>query len=92
MEHVIVLLDLSFKLDQKVYTSLICELIFKSMPGYFSRLLIMSQFDSTLFEWKAGGRERLRCIASDTKATHMTVKNENSSIGAAARINLWFTV
>lgn len=52
----------------------------------------MSQYDSTLFEWKARGRERLRCIASDTKATHPTVKNENSSIGAAARINLWFAV
>lgn len=92
MEHIIVLPDLSFKLDQKVYTSLIHNLIFKSMPQYFSRLLIMSQYDSTLFEWKAGGRERLRCITSDTKATHMTVKNENSSIDATARINLWFTV
>ena len=92
MGHIIVLLDLSFKLDQKVYTSLIHKLIFKSIPRYFSRLLIMSQYDSTLFELKAGGRERLRCITSDTNATHMTVKNENSSIGATARINLWFTV
>lgn len=62
------------------------------MPQYFSRLLIMSQYDSTQFKCKAEGRERLRCIASDTKATHVTVKNENSSTGAAARINLWFTV
>lgn len=92
MEHITVLLDASFKLDQKVYTSLIHKLIFKSTPQYFSRLLIMSQYDSTLFEWKAGGRERLRCSAPDTKATHVTVKNENSSISAAARINLWFTV
>lgn len=52
----------------------------------------MSQYDSTQFKCKAGGRERLRCIASDTKATRMTVKNENSGISAAARINLWFTV
>lgn len=49
----------------------------------------MSQYDSTLFKWKARG---FKCLAFDTEVTHMTVKNENSSISAAARINLWFAV
>lgn len=59
-----VLLDLSFKLDQKLCTSVIHKTHIQNHASVFSRVVV----------------------------THVTVKNENLGISAAARLNLWCPV